>query len=303
VLAWSAMHPVVVAAFQDELQKIAVDPITMAALGAGAHLGANSAFKAFSNTGAGHRFEAGQLASGYDHALKGQKLNPIAQNIANYGVGPEALAHYNLGQGLGTQLADMGKGGRYRFLKKLRKNIAVTEHIKDAPIARAVVPGINRILDNNMGVMSKLPTVAAGSTPTLAQRGVSAALSAGAIAVAPDTAVHMGLNAIRSAVGNSAKGQDFMKKQFVEGAKGNMMNSAAGFAQDIAVSPGSRYPRMLGEAVAKEIGTAPTALTGSLRRSISTAHQLASLPDISSAIAKKAPSTLKSLAGRFASAL
>lgn len=302
------MHPITVSAFEDELQRIkeAMDPITLAALGAGAHFGANSGFKAFTGTKAGHRFEAGQLADGYTHALEGKKLNPVARNVANYGVGPESLAHYDVGQGLGTQLSTMGKGDRYRYLKKMRKDIAMTQHIKEAPIARAVIPGINRILDNKPGMMSRIPTVAANAQTTFGQKAMSAALGAGAVAAAPDTAIHMGLNAVRSAVGGSSKGKEFMGKQFAEGAKGNMMNNSLGFAQDIAVSPGSRYPRLLGESVAKEIGTAAGS-SGNIRRSVGVAHQLAKLPDVSSGIQKavtqKAPGLLKSFGGVLGRAL
>jgi hypothetical protein len=153
----------------------------------------------------------------------------------------------------------MGKGQRYRFLKKLRKNVAMTDQIRQAPLGRAVVPAVNRVLDNRAGFMDRLPTVAAGAKATPAQTMGSVALGGGLAALAPDTAVHMGLNAVRQAIGTSKPGQDFLLNQLREGVVGQPMNRAVAAGQDFLVSPGSRYARSLGESVQKEFVTNPRA--------------------------------------------
>ena len=253
------MDPQQLASFRDETEKIAAEKRSSLLLaGLGSHLLSNAAFRGFTATRAGHAFEAGQFATGLRHAEQAKKLNPVVSNIATYGIGPESLANYELGQHLGSQTAQMGKGKRYRFLKKLRKNVAMTEHIRQAPLGRAVVPAVNRVLDNRTGFMDKLPTVAAGAKTTPAQTMGSLALGGGLASLAPDTVVHMGLNAVRQAVGTSKSGQRFLVNQLKEGVTGQPMNRVVAAGQDFLVSPGSRYARSLGESVQKELVTNPS---------------------------------------------
>jgi len=240
-----------------EIEKTAI--LGSLALGAGLHMGSNALYKGFvRNTDRGRGFEAGQVATGYRHGLEGKKINPIARNVATYGVGPESLVNYDLGTELGKQLAPMGKGKRYRQLKKLRKNVAMSEHVRHAPMGESVVPAVNRILGNKQGFMDKIPTVAAGAAPTLGQRAVSAGIGAAAIAAEPHTAVHMGVNGIRNFVGRSKQGQTFMKEQFKQGLQHGNLSRPAQHAADLVISPAAFDTRRLGAAMRAEAQADPT---------------------------------------------
>jgi hypothetical protein len=222
----------------------------------GLHAGANAAFKAHGAL-TGHSGEGPQFATGFRHGLEGQKLHPVASNVMTYGIGPESLVNYQLGQQLGQQTSGMSKGQTYRTLKKIRKNTAMTSDIQKAPLGRAVVPGINRILSDQRTWRDKVPTVARDAAPTLAQRAASGGLGAAAIAAAgPEAVVHMGLNAARKAVAGSDFGKKFMRTQATRGAlqgpSEGIASTLKGWAQDLGVSPGSRYTRQLGEALHRE---------------------------------------------------
>lgn len=253
------------------------------ALGAGLHAGANLGFRTFRGTEAGKHFQAGQMASGYNQALQGQKINPVARNVATFGVGPESMVPYDMGQALGGQMAGLGKGDQYRQLKKMRKNMAMTTHLKNAPGTSEVVPAINRILDQKKGFMDKLPTVPIGAKPTLGQNLMSGGLAAGAIAAEPHTAIHMGINATRDAIArdripdfirtrlpgldkrfpnlaNRLSGKKFMKDQFEAGVDRGMPSPKATLATDLAVSPAALDTRRIGSALAAEYKDNPQAM-------------------------------------------
>lgn len=272
---------------QPGIEKTAI--IGSMALGAGLHMGANAGFKTFRNSHAGHEFEANQIASGYRQAIAGKKVNPVVRNVATFGVGPEVMVNYDLGQGLGGQMKDMSKGKRYRTLKKLRKNVAMTTHVKEAPVGKSIVPAVNRILDGRTGIMDKMPTVASNAAPTMGQKALSAGLGAAAVAAEPHAAIHMGINATRRAVATSSKGKEFMRDQFVNGVRRGGVSKAVSAATDLAVSPAALDTRRLGAAMAKEHAANPRLAR---RVAASLGGQAYQMPAAKAAVGKAAPGLL-----------
>jgi hypothetical protein len=245
--------------FFDELEKISSAQnlektaiLGTMALGAGLHMGANTLYKHLvRNTHAGHDFEASQAATGYRHGLAGQEVNPVARNVVTYGVGPESMVNYDLGQQLGKQYGDMPKGKRYRQLKKLRKNVAMSKHVQHAPMGNVIVPAVNKILGDKTSVLDRIPTVAAG-TNTLGHRAASAALGVAAATQIPHAWMHMGINAGRNALGRSTYGKNFMQDQLADGMRDGPIHPAIGTATDYVVSPAALDTRRMGSALRAE---------------------------------------------------
>lgn len=215
---------------------------TMALTG-GLHMGANALMKGLRGSHLGHKIEAAQMATGLRHAVAGKTLNPIAKNIANYGIGPESMMSYQAGSALGETLQGAGKGKQYKYLKKLRKNVAMTDSLKGAPITKDIVPAVNRVLQNRTSLMDKIPTVDKGAKTTLLQRGVSAGLGALAISADPHSALHMGVNALRDQVSKSRMGETFAKKQFKDGLTKGAPSPLMSNISDILISPAAMDAR------------------------------------------------------------
>lgn len=275
------MHSAQLAGFRSELDHIRMekkaifDPVSLGLLGTGMHMTANLGYKGLRATGAGHRFEAGQVASGYRHGMAGKRINPIIKNVATFGLGPESLVNYDIGRHLGQEASTLSKGRRYRELKKLRKNVAMSNSVREAPIGRSVVPAVNRILSGEKGIMDRLPTVAAGAKSTLGQRAVSAGVGAAAAAAAPDSLIHMGINATRNALGKGRIGKKFMDDQFNRGLSSGPIGKLKSHLTDILVSPAALDTRRLGAAIQQDSLTNPGR---SARLAQSLTHQTSQVP-------------------------
>lgn len=226
--------------------------IGTALLAGGLHFGTNAAMKALKNSHMGHSLESAQFATGMRNALQGKKLHPVAKDVMQYGIGPESMVSMDAGSLLGKHLSTLPKAKQFKNLKKIRKAVGMTESIKNAPIVKDIIPGINRHLSGNTTILDKIPTVPINHQTTKLQKALSLGLGAGAVAADPHSIVHMGINAIRKGVGESAKGQEFMKNQFMSGIKNKPLNPALSAITDIAVSPAALDTRRIGEAAYKE---------------------------------------------------
>lgn len=253
------MLPEQMNSFREEMEKQAI--LGSLALGAGLHVGANAAFKTLRSTHTGHQLEQSQFASGYQHALKGQKMNPVLRNVATYGVGPESVVHYDLGQALGKEMSGLSKGRRYRQLKKLRKSVALSPELQKAPMGKSLIGAVDKIIlpQKEPGMISRMAgrvfkPVAANAKPTLGQKLVSGGLGAAAVAAEPHSAIHMGINATRKAIATSGPGRKFMKSQFMKGVRGEEApGKLRQLATDLVVSPAALDTRRLGTALHSEV--------------------------------------------------
>ena len=227
--------------------------IGTALLAGGLHFGTNAAMKALKNSHMGHSLESAQFATGMRNALQGKKLHPVAKDVMQYGIGPESMVSMDAGSLLGKHLSALPKAKQFKSLKKIRKAVGMTEAVKNAPIVKDVIPGINRHLSGNTSLLDKIPTVPIDQSTTKLQKAISLGLGAGAVAADPHSIVHMGINALRKGIGESSKGKEFMKNQFMSGIKNKPLNPALSAITDIAISPAALDTRRIGEAAHKEL--------------------------------------------------
>ena len=227
--------------------------IGTALLAGGLHFGTNAAMKALKNSHMGHSLESAQFATGMRNALQGKKLHPVAKDVMQYGIGPESMVSMDAGSLLGKHLSTLPKAKQFKSLKKIRKAVGMTEAVKNAPIVKDVIPGINRHLSGNTSLLDKIPTVPIDQSTTKLQKAISLGLGAGAVAADPHSIVHMGINALRKGIGESSKGKEFMKNQFMSGIKNKPLNPALSAITDIAISPAALDTRRIGEAAHKEL--------------------------------------------------
>ena len=224
-----------------------------ALLAGGLHLGTNAAMKALKESHLGHSLESAQFATGMRNALQGKKLHPVAKDVMQYGIGPESMVSMDAGSLLGKHLSALPKAKQFKSLKKIRKAVSMTDAVKNAPIVKDVIPGINRHLSGNTSLLDKIPTVPINQPTTKLQKALSLGLGAGAVAADPHSIVHMGINALRKGIGESSKGKEFMKNQFMSGIKNKPLNPALSAITDIAISPAALDTRRIGEAAHKEL--------------------------------------------------
>ena len=214
------------------------------------HLGANATWKTLGKTGIGQRMMNSQMASGLVHGIQGKKINPIAANIANYGLGPESMVPYSAGRGIGEQISGMSGPKRFKYLKKLRKNMAMAgPDLQHAPVAHHVVPAINRVLGGETGFMEKIPTVASSAPQTTGQKLISGGLGVAAGVAAPESLAHMGINIARQNLATSRLGKNFMRDQFIDGLENRPMSQLKKTVTDYGLSPAALNTRRIGDAV------------------------------------------------------
>lgn len=233
---------------RSELEKQALDPVSLLGLGALSHVGANVAAKAIKKTRVGKRMGMGSMAAGIRRGMTGQELGHGVKRVANTVIGPESLAGHEIGRHLGKGLKSQSKGRQRKLLKKLRKNIASNPELLNAPYGQSMVGGINRVLEKGVGGgrVGKAMSVAEGAKPTLASRVGSGAVIGGLAVTEPSSIAHMGVNVAREHAAKSQLGQKFMRQQFQKGLEGKKLNKAQELATDLLLSPKALDTRRMG---------------------------------------------------------
>lgn len=221
-------------------------------LGGGLHLGANLGQKILRKTNLGKRIEQSQFASGLRHGFEGKQLHPATDKVMRFGLGPEALAHYEAGQAAAKELVAIAPENRAAALKRMGGMLGETEHLSKAPMIRSAPGGIERFLKGEKGFMDKhLTAVPQGQQVPLHERLVAPALGAATLFAAPHAAIQLGVN----------KGRDFLAKKFgpawtakelAAGARGQTISPLRRAATDYVISPAANDPRDIGLAAHKE---------------------------------------------------
>lgn len=245
------------------------------ALGAGLHAGANAINKHFFSSPLS---QGSRLAAGLSHALEGRQMSPWARRLLQFGVGPEAMEHYGIGQALGQGMQGLSKGDQYRSLKKLRKLVATSPELSQAPVSGGLVPAINQVLGNSPNsVLARAPTVPLGAPERMIDKVVPGLAGAAALAAAPHAAVHLGINAARHGIAESAAGQKFMREGFRKGVGGALPSPMAQAAMDYGLSPAALDTQRLGYAARKFYERDPVAAA---RASTLVANEALGMPKV-----------------------
>jgi len=269
------------------LEKVAVDPLTTAlGLGGAFHVGANVAAKSLWHPskaltkvpllGEGVRRASrffstqrqSQLAKGVREGLSGKK-RPTSSRTLELASGPELFANRPVGQELGENLREMSKGKRYRFLKKLRKEVASTPELRKTPVFEDVVGGVNKLFAGGKLPKAKkgmeFPREMMGKPQRAWEGGIKPYLPIAAVGTAvPKVMVHSGVNLARLGTAYSKPGKKYMREEATKGVVGKYLPSlkrSKGMerAVDTLVSPmaGSRGPRTVANDLARLAETNP----------------------------------------------
>lgn len=235
---------------ESNMEKRAVDPLTLGALGMASHIGSNLLVKATHGTQLARAARARLLAKGIQSGIAGKPqsaLNRAGQIL----LGPEMFLTEHAGRRLGSELSTMGRGRQVRALKKLRKVVAISPQLQHAPVFEDVVGGINRTLEN------KLPKPGVPMNPSsLSQAAAYSAIPAAAI-TEPSSLVHMGINIARKGVAESGPGQEFMKNRLVQGLRGYAPGGRSMAAVDTLVSPAALNAQRIGAKVNEAVLSNP----------------------------------------------
>lgn len=216
------------------LQKEALDPLSIAGLGALSHVGANLLVKATHGTKFVRKIRAGRLATGIRAALAG-KPQTAGSRIAETWLAPELFIPEHTGRGLGGALRKLPTGQRYRALKKLRKAVAMEPQLQHTPIFEDVVGGVNRALKGG------LPTVGAVQQPTLLQKAAPLFPAPLLAVTEPAALVHAGVNRARILASKSGLGKLYLKQQLAQGVKKGLSKEIPGtLAEPYRRSPSIR---------------------------------------------------------------
>lgn len=238
-----------------DLEKRAIDPLTIAASGVLSHIGGNVATKLLHPRLAGHR--ASTMASGVRDALTGTP-RAASSMLKERWLGPEHVQSEVVGRLLGGQLRELPVGRQYRTLKKIRKAVAMTPELKHTPVFEDTVSAVNRML------ASPLPKAGPVQAQSLMSKAAPYLGVPVALATEPGALVHLGVNRLRSAIAASPMGRGFMRRTGLEGVSSTPIgeraiqagrlapHSIGGLAQGMALSPeGKLVGRLLEQGPAK----------------------------------------------------
>ena len=232
--------------------------------GLGMHMGANALFKLFSKTKAGHRFGVNQAATGLRHGMANKKINPVVSALANFGLGPESTAHYEAARMMGRKLKEQLGQQTDTALIGLREAIGQSPHISNAPIVGHIPEAVHGLANARTSVLDRLPTVDADAKTNWKQRLLLGGLAAGATAVEPHAALHMGINGTRQLVAHSALGKRFMQRGLQKGLEGQKIGPVRGALTDLVLSPAALDPQRIGLAANAELGSRAPQLAAQL---------------------------------------
>jgi hypothetical protein len=260
-----ALHPARLKGFfaeKREIEKTAI--IGAAAIG---HLALNAGYKLAPKIAPKWwgEHEKGQVGTGIKHGLENRDLTPSGRALPTLLAGPESVINYDMGNQIGTHIRGNSKWKQKRQLKKMRKTIAVTPHVRDAPGFHQTIGGINRALDpkfnpsNSLNFGSSLPTAVRGTPIHPLDKFFSHAAPVALGAAFPELGAHMLVNAARRVGGTSTWGKRIMQRGAQKGLAGVSSNPVLSAATDYGISPAVRNPRLMGEAVSKAMQTDPKA--------------------------------------------
>jgi hypothetical protein len=248
--------------YGEGLEKLAMDPFTLMGVAkllglAGlSHVGVNAVYKglqAASKPRTGFvdkliprgvkefmpKMEEKQLARGIRKGMSGEQPG-FLRRVGEKWVAPEFWAHEHIGEAIGKNMPK-DNIARAALLAGAAKASDAAPILKDVPILRHAGPAARRVLREG------LPVGEAPKTPirnALAEAG-SYAVGAPVVAAMPDMALHLGVNKMRSAVSNSARGKQWIKDQAIEGvdkALAGRGDSLKDHAIDYFMSPAARDP-------------------------------------------------------------
>lgn len=104
-----------------ELEKKAIDPLTLAGIAGAGHVATNMGLSALYKSKTGGKLLGSMTTHGFNQGLKGTKMSPTLDRVFRYGVGPESLADYSVGKKVGKFTRIMKKYSpedRSRFVQK-----------------------------------------------------------------------------------------------------------------------------------------------------------------------------------------
>jgi len=235
-----------------EFEKNAVDPLTLAGLGALSHVGANLAVKAGHGTKFLRNVRSGGLARGIRSGIEG-KPQGIGSRMLETWAGPELVATEHAGRGIGKILRGRTPHQQKRALKKLRKAVAMNPNLKHTPIMEDVVGGVTKAIEG--GLPKAGPVREAGRLARAAAFAPAPILAA----TEPSALVHMGINVARKGVAQSKAGKEFMRKGMKRGLVEGGADAAPSVRErimDVLVSPAALHTERMGRAMADLPATA-----------------------------------------------
>jgi hypothetical protein len=196
-----------------DLEKTAIDPVTMLLGGAASHIGTNLVARKLHHSPLLTSARSKGLGRGIREAIEG-KPRGFKSRATELLAGPDFTASEDIGRLLGSGLRNKSRGQQHRALKKLRKATAMApEDVRSLPFFEDLVPGINRALE------APLPRTGRIEQLSRAQRAAPYLAAAPAAILEPGAAVHMGVNKLRSLAANSPLGKKFAKNSLIAGAR------------------------------------------------------------------------------------
>lgn len=224
-------------------------------LGAAVHVAPNLAMKAIKSTKSGHNALTGTFSAGVEMGQTGKKLHPNAQSLIEYGIGPETLVDYQLGQRLGAKLKDMPADRQERYLAKLkgmgeaqvRSSGGSVEDLEKVPVLNTLSNYIEGRGENKIKRGMMRMSVPADQPVTWKHKVGNLGMLGAAAAIDPHLLMQPAISGTRKAVAKSTIGQNFMDNQFHKGREGKNLSRMKEIGYDLAVSPAALDPYRMGK--------------------------------------------------------
>lgn len=239
------------------LKKEASGLLGLLGLAGAVHVAPNLVMKAVKSTQKGHDALTGTFSAGLDMAREGQKLHPNAQSLIEYGIGPESLVDFRLGQKLGEKLRNIPPENQERFLQKAKgmgeaqiRSMGIDpKDMEKVPVLNTLVNYMEGRGENKVKKGLMRMAVPADQPVTWKNKAGNMAMLGGAAAVDPHLLMQPAISGARKMVAQSPIGQKFMDNQFHKGRVGETINKGKEVAMDMIVSPAALDPYRLGKFV------------------------------------------------------
>lgn len=231
-------------------------------LGAAAaiHIAPNLAMKAVKSTKVGHQALTATFGAGVDMGRTGRKLQHTVKDAMEYGIGPESLVEYHMGQKLGQRIKDLPDDEQAEFLSAFKeKTKDVFSGLTDQQKKDLEkTPYLNTLVHYSEGkddgklknALMKL-SIPEKEEKKLRHHMANMGILSGVGFLEPHALMQPAISAARKYTAKSEFGKKVMKDNFEKGYQGKDMHKLTRGAIDMVVSPSVLDPMRLGQTLHK----------------------------------------------------
>ncbi|MFE9081992.1 hypothetical protein [Bacillus mobilis] len=224
------------------------------------HIAPNLAMKAVKSTKTGQKALAATFGAGVDMGRKGQKLQHTVKDFMEYGIGPESLVEYEMGQSVGHRLQGLPEHVQTEALKIFREQVkeqfsSLTDiqkqELDKTPYVNTLIHYAEGKDDGKLKDALMKLSIPESEEKKLRHHVTNMGILGGVGMVEPHALMQPAISAARKYTAQSAYGKKFMKNSFKKGLQGKMTPKLGQVATDMLISPAALDAMRVGSTLSK----------------------------------------------------